>query len=133
MTLPVRIEPGIVTGDGAALAGFYCDALGFSVESVLTFPQGVVRRLRRDDARLKLYQPARTEGAAPHAGKWPERAGWAYAALHVADAPAEVEAVRAGGGTIITEVTNHRPGACFAMIADPEGNVWELLQETPLA
>jgi len=130
MTVPVRIEPGIVTGDGAALAGFYCDALGFSVDAVLTFPQGVVRRLRRGEARLKLYQPARTAETAPPAGQWPDRAGWAYAALHVSDAAAEVEAVRAGGGTVVTEVTNHRPGACFAMIADPEGNVWELLQES---
>lgn len=67
MTLPVRIEPGIVTGDGAALAGFYCDALGFSVDAVLTFPQGVVRRLRRGDARLKLYEPGRSARSAPAA------------------------------------------------------------------
>ena len=133
MTPSASIEPGIVTGDGAALAGFYCDALGFTVDAVLTFPQGVVRRLCRGEARLKLYQPARTAGAAPPAGKWPDRAGGAYAALHVTDATAEAESVRAGGGTVITEVTAHRPGACFALIADPEGNVWELLQEAPPA
>ena len=131
MTSPVRIEPGIVTGDGAALAGFFCDALGFSIDAVLTFPQGVVRRLRRGEARLKLYQPAGECDGAPGAGEWPDRPGWAYAALHVADATAEAEAVRAGGGTVITEVTNHRPGACFALVSDPEGNVWELLQESP--
>lgn len=130
MTPSASIEPGIVTGDGAALAGFYCDALGFKVDAVLTFPQGVVRRLRRGEARLKLYQPARTAGTVPPAGEWPDRAGWAYAALHVTDAAAEAESVRAGGGTVITDVTVHRPGACFAMIADPEGNVWELLQES---
>ena len=130
MTPSARIEPGIVTGDGAALAGFYCEALGFSVDAVLTFPQGEVRRLRRGEARLKLYQPARVGAEAPTAGQWPDRAGWAYAALHVADASAEVDAVRAGGGTVIAEVTNHRPGACFALVSDPEGNVWELLQET---
>ncbi len=130
MTPSARIEPGIVTGDGAALAAFYCEALGFSVDAVLTFPQGEVRRLRRGEARLKLYQPAADRSAGPSAGEWPDRAGWAYAALHVADASAEVDAVRAGGGTVITEVTNHRPGACFALVSDPEGNVWELLQET---
>jgi predicted enzyme related to lactoylglutathione lyase len=133
MTRSARIEPGIVTGDGAALAGFYCDALGFTVDVVLSFPQGEVRRLRRGEARLKLYQPAQAGGEAPEGDQWPDRAGWAYAALHVADATAEVEAVRAGGGTVITEVTHHRPRACFAMIADPEGNVWELLQESPPA
>lgn len=130
MTPSARIEPGIVTADGAALAVFYCEALGFSVDAVLTFPQGEVRRLRRGEARLKLYQPAADRSIGPSPGEWPDRAGWAYAALHVADASAEVEAVRAGGGTVITEVTNHRPGACFALVSDPEGNVWELLQET---
>ena len=133
MTLEARVEPGIVTGDGAGLAGFYCDALGFSVDAVLSFPQGVVRRLRRGEARLKLYEPAQAGGVVPSGGVWPDRVGWAYAALHVADAAAEVEAVRAGGGTVLAEVTNHRPGACFALIADPEGNVWELLQEAPPA
>lgn len=128
MTAGARIEPGIVTGAAAELAGFYCDALGFSVDAVLTFPQGQVHRLRRGEARLKLYQPA--GGAAASGGAWPDRSGWAYAALHVSDAAAEVEAVRAGGGTVITDVTNHRPGAWFALIADPEGNVWELLQES---
>ncbi len=130
MTSATRIEPGIVTGDAAALASFYCNALGFFEDTVLAFPQGHVHRLRRGEALLKLYQPARTGGPDPSPGVWPDRPGWAYAALHVSDAAAEVEAVRAGGGTILTEVTNHRPGAWFALVADPEGNVWELLQES---
>ena len=132
MTPGARIEPGIVTGAAAELAGFYRDALGFSVDAVLTFPQGQVHRLRRSEARLKLYQPARASGAAASAGVWPDRSGWAYAALHVSDLAAEVEAVRSGGGTVLTDATNHRPGAWFALIADPEGNVWELLQESVL-
>ncbi|MDE0803814.1 MAG: hypothetical protein OSA99_10855 [Acidimicrobiales bacterium] len=31
--------------------------------------------------------------------------------------------------TIVTEPTSHRRGARYALITDPQGNVWELLQE----
>ncbi len=43
----------------------------------------------------------------------------------------EVERAKAHGGSVITGVTNHRPGACYALATDPEGNVLELLQEAP--
>ena len=125
------IEAGLVTDDVDNLVAFYRDALGFEVEHELSFPQGEVRRLIRDDAHLKIYQPAEANGPQDRPPVWHQRSGWAYAALHVDDATAEVLRVRSNGGTVITEVTNHRPGASFALIADPEGNVWEILQEDP--
>ena len=51
-------------------------------------------------------------------------------ALLVDDVAGEVERVLAHGGTVLTDVTNHRPGACYALVTDPDGNVLELLQET---
>ncbi len=123
------IEAGIVTDDLESLVAFYRDALRFDVEHELSFPQGEVRRLVRDTANLKIYQPAEANGPQRRPPVWHQRSGWAYAALHVDDAAAEVERVRANGGAVITGVTNHRPGASFALIADPEGNVWEILQE----
>jgi catechol 2,3-dioxygenase-like lactoylglutathione lyase family enzyme len=125
------IEPGIVTNDANALAAFYFEALGFEVIRSLSLPQGEVRRLVRGSARFKIYQPTDLHDAQPQPGAWFQRSGWAYAALHTDDAVREVELVRSAGGTIITEVTNHRPGAQFALIADPEGNTWEILEEVP--
>ena len=40
------------------------------------------------------------------------------------------DAVAGAGGTVLTATTEHRPGAAFALVADPDGNVWELLQES---
>ncbi len=127
--MTIALEAGIVTDDVAALVAFYTTALGFEVVHELSFPQGEVRRLVRGEARLKLYQPVEPNGPQPRPEIWHRSAGWAYAALHVDDAAREVELVRDAGGTVVTEVSNHRPGAWFALIADPEGNTWEILQE----
>jgi catechol 2,3-dioxygenase-like lactoylglutathione lyase family enzyme len=125
----ISTEVGIVTADAVGLSGFYVDALGFRVVHDLLFPEGRVVRLEREAAALKLYEPA----AAPssrHVEPWFAESGFAYAALHVDNVDREVEAVRAHGGRILAEVRSHRPGARFALVADPAGNVWEILEES---
>lgn len=124
----VGLEAGIVTTNGSGLAAFYVEALGFTIDRVLEFPQGTVRRLSNGGAGLKIFEPAEPVAArAP--GQWNAVAGFRYAALHVNDASAVVDAAEHEGATVLTEVTRHRPGAAFALIADPEGNVWEILEE----
>lgn len=123
------LEAGIVSADAVRLAAFYCDGLGFSIERVLEFPQGSVHRLRRDEARLKIHQPIGGAEDRPHVEPWFRFSGHCYAALHVDDAAGEVERAVRAGAALLVPVTNHRPGAWFALIADPEGNVWEVLQE----
>jgi uncharacterized glyoxalase superfamily protein PhnB len=123
------LEAGLVTDDATALAAFYVDGMGFEIESVRRFPQGDVHRLRRGEARLKLYQPA--DGAATHEPKepWFRDAGFAYAALLVDDADELVARARVAGAEVVVEVVAHRPGARFALVRDPQGNVWEVLEE----
>jgi predicted enzyme related to lactoylglutathione lyase len=123
------LEAGIVTADAARLVAFYRDGLGFTVEQSLQFPQGTVHRLRRDQARCKIYQPAGGAEPRAEAAPWHQFSGFCYAALAVDDAAAEVARAVSAGATVLVALTNHRPGAWFALIADPEGNVWELLQE----
>lgn len=125
----ITIEVGIVSADAAALAAFYCNGFGFTVERVLDFPQGTVHRLRRDDACCKIYQPAAGAAGRPAVEPWHANAGICYAALHVDDAGGEVTRVVRAGGSLLVPLTNHRPGAWFALVADPEGNVWEVLEE----
>ncbi len=124
-----ELEVGIVTDDLEAMTAFYIDGLGFSERSTIEFPEGTVRRLRRDRAYLKLYLPSTGALAPPLPDPWHRDRGFAYAALNVDDLEREVPRVAAHGGTVIVPITNHRPGACFSMIADPQGNRWELLQE----
>lgn len=128
--MDVQLEAGIVSRDGAALASFYEDGFAFAVESVRSFPQGDVWRLVRGEARLKIYQPAGGAADGPVAEPWHQYRGFAYSALHVHDAAGELERMTVSGATVLVELTEHRPGAQFALLADPEGNVWELLQES---
>jgi predicted enzyme related to lactoylglutathione lyase len=122
-------EVGIVARDGERLARFYADGLGFTVVSVVEFPQGTVCRLRRGPARCKVFQP--TEGVVerPRTEPWYGFPGAAYAALLVDDADTEVAGARAAGAEILVEPVSHRPGARYSLLRDPEGNVWEILEE----
>ncbi|MEI2706379.1 MAG: VOC family protein [Ilumatobacteraceae bacterium] len=122
-------EVGIVSVDADALAAFYCTGMGFTVERRLEFPQGVVLRMVSGAARCKIFQPAGGAVVPPPAPVWHHGAGMAYAALHVTDAGALVDHAVAAGAEVITPVQSHRPGARFAMIRDPQGNVWEILEE----
>jgi catechol 2,3-dioxygenase-like lactoylglutathione lyase family enzyme len=123
------VEVGIVTADAEALAAFYTAGLGFTVEAVHTFVAGSVHRLRRGEARCKLYQPAGGVEGRPRPDPWYAHPGIAYGALLVDDAGAEVDRARAAGAEVLHPVASHRPGARSALIRDPEGNVWEILQE----
>ena len=123
------VEVGIVTTDAENLAAFYAAGLGFSVEVVHTFPAGSVHRLRRGAARCKLFQPADGVGERSEPNPWYAQPGIAYGALLVDDADAEVDRARAAGAEVVHPVESHRPGARYALIRDPEGNVWEILEE----
>ena len=124
------LEAGIVSADAVRLAEFYRDGLGFTIENVFEFPQGSVHRLRRDEARLKIHRPVGGVEHRPAPDPWFRYGGHCYAALHVDDAAAEVARAASAGASVLVAVTNHRPGAWFGLIADPEGNVWEILQES---
>ena len=123
------LEAGIITAAAGPLLAFYRDGFGFELDSTREFPQGTVHRMRRGDAHIKLYQPAGGARPAPRPEPWHAEEGLTYAALHVDDAAAVLDQAVRAGASVLVEVTAHRPGARFALITDPQGNVWELLEE----
>lgn len=123
------LSAGIVTDDATELLAFLQAGLGFAVESTSEFPQGTVHRLRRDEARCKVFAPAGGVQPTPPPDPWFRDRGFAYAALHVDDVAAAADRAVTAGATVLAPPTEHRAGAAFAMIVDPQGNVWELLQE----
>lgn len=124
------LEAGIVTPAAEELLTFYRRGLGFELDATHEFPQGVVHRLRRGEAGLKLFQPVDGARTNPRPEPWHRDAGFGYAALHVDDAARVFAEATAAGATALTHPTSHRPGARYALIVDPQGNVWELLEET---
>ncbi len=125
----IWLELGIVTDD-EPLVAFYIAAFGFEVERVLEFPQGTVHRLRCGEAGLKIFRPSSGAEHRPVAEPWHRYRGISYGALHVADAESVVERAVEAGATVIMAVTSHRPGAKAGLVADPDGNVWEILEES---
>jgi predicted enzyme related to lactoylglutathione lyase len=127
----VGLEAGLVSGDPSGLGRFLVEGLGFTEEGVRRFPQGEVHRFRRDDARCKIFAPAGGVPAQDGGQPWPAEAGFGYAALLVDDAAAALAQAVAAGATVMADLASHRPGARMAMVRDPQGNVWELLEEQP--
>jgi catechol 2,3-dioxygenase-like lactoylglutathione lyase family enzyme len=123
------IEHGFVARDAARLAAFYATGLLFETVAAYEFPRGTVHRMRRGAARMKLFQPADGIGPRVAAEPWYSIEGAGYGALLVDDAVAEVERAQAAGAELLEGVISHRPGAQYALLRDPEGNVWEILQE----
>ena len=83
-------------------------------------------------ARLKIFLPRDPVDPVTTAEPWFGPGGWRYAALELEqldDVDALAAAVDAAHGRVLLAPTNHRDGARTAMIADPEGNAWELLAE----
>ena len=131
--MTIALEAGIVGRDEGTLCSFYTIVMGFVLVDRLEFEVGVVCKLQRDAARLKLFFPNETVDPAEHAEPWFRPGGWRYAALdleQLADVDVLATAVVAANGRVLLAPTNHRAGARMAMIADPEGNVWELLAES---
>lgn len=125
------VEPGIVGRDPEVLERFYTGAMGFVVVARVDFDAfGRVVRLRRDEVRLKLFFPAAPLDPPRADDPWFRAGGWRYAAL-VLDTAAAVDALAnacaAAGGDVLLPPSEHRPGARMALVADPEGNPWELL------
>jgi uncharacterized glyoxalase superfamily protein PhnB len=129
----IGLEAGIVGRDHDLLA-FYVDVLEFEVTNRLEFPDGLLVKLRRGDARLKLFFPASAPMTPPTFDPYWELGGWRYAALCFDDLDAMhavFARVEASNGSVVMPPRNHRPDAEAALVADPEGNHWELLWEAP--
>lgn len=123
------LEAGIVSRDAAALVDFYKRGFGFETDRVLEFAQGTVHRLVNERAAIKVFQPAELPSELDREVAFSDTAGFSYAALHVDDAKSALDRAVAAGATVISELRSHRPGAQAALLQDPDGNSWELLQE----
>ena len=130
--MTVALEAGLVGRDEQTLCLFYVGGMGFALIERFEFDVGTVCRFRRGAARLKIFFPRDALDPAVTAEPWFRPGGWRYAALAVeqlVDVDALAAAAATAGGRVLIAPTNHRDAARMAMIADPEGNTWEILAE----
>ncbi|MDH3706167.1 MAG: VOC family protein [Acidimicrobiia bacterium] len=126
------LEAGIVGLDRDRLTPFYVDAVGFILDAELDYPQGVVHRLSRGPARMKIFYPSPPAHPRAPTERWHDEAGFRYAALYLStstDVHELAERVARHGGRIVTPATEYGAAKTIALVADPEDNVLELIWE----
>jgi catechol 2,3-dioxygenase-like lactoylglutathione lyase family enzyme len=124
---------GLSVGDLDAARGFYERAFGFEVEFAFELPGGIRGAMLRLESggRLELF-----EHPDPAAGPTPgsplevlATRGYGHFAVSAPDISALYErAWRAGATDMVSPRQSPEPGVRFAFLADPEGNLVELVE-----
>jgi lactoylglutathione lyase len=133
--MPLRLDHvGISVGDLDAVGEFYSRAFGFAPQLEFELAPHPIRglMLRHDSGmRLELFERA---GSAPDPqGATPIEALATRGYGHFAFAAPDIEALfaralEAGGSAVVEPSASPEPGVRFAFLADPEGNLVELVE-----
>jgi len=132
MTIEIKksaIDIGIVTRNADAMMNFYRDVLGLAVEGVMDMPGGgVMHRLKVGDSVIKVIEtdPLPETDAAP--GGIRGATGYRYWTITVGNLVDSVARVEQAGHKVIVSAKEIRPGLTIAIVADPDGNWVELLE-----
>ena len=124
------IDLGIVCDDIDAMLTFYGETLGLPLEGTIPMPGGgQMNRFKVGDSVIKIIElDPKPEGqAAP--GGIRGATGYRYWTITCSNLAACVERAEAAGAKIVVAAKEVRPGITIAIIADPDGNWVELLQE----
>ncbi|HEY2699417.1 MAG TPA: VOC family protein [Pseudonocardiaceae bacterium] len=138
MNAPVFDHVGLSVADLDAQRRFYADALGMTeVDEEFAMPEAHIRStiLRSADGlKIELIErggSTRQEFADPFDGAGTQ--GYFHWALYVTDLDATVTNLLGAGATEVSAPAPAvRPGARFAYVKDPEGNLLELIQPAPV-
>lgn len=123
------IDLGIVTRDAGALLAFYRDTLGLPLEATIPMPGGgTMHRLKAGDSVIKIVEtePSPVADAVP--GGIRAATGYRYWTLTIADLAGNIARCEAAGYKTVVPIKTIRPGVSIAIIADPDGNWVELLE-----
>ena len=123
---------GLSVADLDAATGFYERAFGFEVEFGFELPGGIRGvMLRGESGRLELFQHPRAADGLRAETPLDALAtrGYGHFALSATDIEAPfARAVQAGATPKVTPRPSPEPGIRFAFVADPEGNLIELVE-----
>ena len=112
------------------LIGFYAAALGGTMLEPRVFDWTTVHRLDLGPVVLKVMVPTAPPTPAPPAEHFSHVSGLRYLTFWVDDLDALVARWTAAGGTVTTPAGELRAGVRFALLADPDANAVEVLQQS---
>jgi predicted enzyme related to lactoylglutathione lyase len=113
------------------LIGFYAAALGGTPLEPRVFDWTTIHRLDLGPVVLKVMVPVAAPAPAPAAEHFSDVTGLRYLTFWVDDLDDLVARWTAAGGTVTIPVGDLRPGVRFALLADPDGNAVEALEQQP--
>ena len=122
------VDLGVVTTD-ERLPGFYEQALGATRLEPRSFPVGTLHRLSVGPITLKIMIPAEPPAPAQASEVFWDTAGYRYLTLWVDDLDDLVARWERAGGTVETAPFELRPGVRTSVLADPDGNAIEAMQQ----
>ena len=123
------VDVGLVSGSDA-LVDFYERALGIGRLEPRVFPFATVHRLACGPVTLKVMVPADPPQPSSRVAPFWGRGGLRYLTLWVDDLAAVADAWSAAGGEVTAAPTELRPGVRSALLADPDGNVVEAMEQS---
>ena len=122
------IDLGIITNNLEPMLEFYGTQLGLDKEAVIDMPGGgVMHRFKAGDSIVKVIETdPKPEASAPPGGIR-GATGYRYWTLHVTDHSDTLQTLEAAGVKIVVPAKTIREGVTIAIVADPDGNWVELL------
>lgn len=123
------IDIGIIAKDIDAMMKFYGESLGLELEATIPMPGGgAMNRFKVGDSIIKVIEldPAAPAEAPP--GGIRGASGYRYWTIHVPNLEEVVNRINSGGYKVVVPAKVIREGITIAIVADPDGNWVELLQ-----
>jgi glyoxylase I family protein len=125
------IDIGIIAKNIDAMLTFYGEALGLELEAKIPMPGGgTMNRFKVGDSIVKVIEldPAAAAEAPP--GGIRGATGYRYWTIHTPDLGEVVRKIENDGYKIVVPVKTIREGVAIAIVADPDGNWVELLENS---
>ena len=123
------IDIGIIAKDIDAMMKFYGESLGLELEATIPMPGGgAMNRFKVGDSIIKVIEldPAAPAEAPP--GGIRGASGYRYWTIHVPNLEEVVNRIDSEGHKVVVPAKVIREGITIAIVADPDGNWVELLQ-----
>ena len=123
------IDIGIIAKDIDAMMKFYGESLGLELEATIPMPGGgAMNRFKVGDSIIKVIEldPAAPAEAPPGGNRG--ASGYRYWKIHVPYLEEVVNRIDSGGHNVVVPAKVIREGITIAIVADPDGNWVELLQ-----
>ncbi len=120
---------GIVVRDEAAMVEFYRDVVGLPYEGSMKVPGGLLHRFKVGASMLKLMVPPTPPAVNHLVGDIQDSTGLRYWTVWVEDLAGAVASCVEGGATVVRPIVDVGRGISYAVIADPDGNCLEFIEQ----